>query len=75
MYCSNALVEINGVNAKPEGWSRAVREDSTVQLMTAEDEREALKFLSSRPVHTINLRAFIRDNGLVSALNRGEFYG
>ena len=51
------------------------REDSTVQLMTAEDEREALKFLSSRPVHTINLRAFIRDNGLVSALNRGEFYG
>ncbi|PYS49909.1 MAG: hypothetical protein DMF68_08700 [Acidobacteria bacterium] len=75
MHCSNALVKINDVNAKPRGWSRAVCEDSTVRLITAEDEREALRFLSSRPVHTINLRAFIRDNGMTSALNRGEFYG
>ncbi|HKC62122.1 MAG TPA: GNAT family N-acetyltransferase [Pyrinomonadaceae bacterium] len=75
MYCSNALVKINDVDAKPEGWSRTLSEDSTVRLVTAEDEREALRFLQSRPVHTINLRAFIRDNGLTSALNRGDFYG
>src|SRR5947209_2986926 len=75
MHCSNALVKINDVNAKPRGWSRAVCEDSTVRLITAEDEREALRFLSSRPVHTINLRALIRDNGMTSALNRSEFYG
>ena len=75
MYCSNALVKINGVDAKPEGWSRSVSEDSTVRLTTLEDESEALRFLSFRPVHTINLRAFIRDNGLSSALNRGKFYG
>src|ERR1044071_2726317 len=48
---------------------------STVQLSTSEDAAEALAFLTSRPVHTVNLRGFIRDNGLNSPLNRGSFYG
>jgi predicted GNAT family acetyltransferase len=48
---------------------------SVVPLMTSEDAAEALAFLASRPVHTVNLRGFIRDNGLNSPLNRGRFYG
>jgi ribosomal protein S18 acetylase RimI-like enzyme len=38
-------------------------------------EAEAVEFLSGRPVHAVNLLGLIADNGLVSALNRGTFYG
>jgi uncharacterized protein len=48
---------------------------STVRLSTPEDSAEALAFLASRPVHTVNLRGFIRDNGMNSPRNRGSFYG
>ena len=37
-------------------------------------EREALAFLAVRPLHTVIMAGFIRDNGLVSPLNRGIFY-
>ncbi len=40
-----------------------------------EQEREVLTFLAERPVHTVIMAGFIRDNGLVSPLNRGTFYG
>jgi len=32
-------------------------------------------FLSIRPVHTVVITGFITDNGIVSELNRGKFYG
>lgn len=38
-------------------------------------EAEAQAFLSERPVHTVNLLSLLRDNGIVSAHNRGTFYG
>jgi ribosomal protein S18 acetylase RimI-like enzyme len=38
-------------------------------------ESEVLNFLSARPLHTVYMAGFIRDNGLVSPLNRGTFYG
>jgi ribosomal protein S18 acetylase RimI-like enzyme len=38
-------------------------------------EAEVLDFLSARPLHTVYMAGFIRDNGLVSPLNRGAFYG
>jgi GNAT superfamily N-acetyltransferase len=42
----------------------------------AEDEREeVLAFLAERAVHTVCLAGLIRDNGVVSPLNRGAFYG
>jgi predicted GNAT family acetyltransferase len=47
----------------------------TVQLLTAKDEIEVLAFLSQRPIHTFAMKSFIHDNGLVSPLNRGSFYG
>ena len=49
-------------------------EVSTVRL-TNEHKTEVLEFLAQRPLHTVALVGFIRDNGLVSPLNRGTFYG
>ncbi len=43
--------------------------------LTAECEAEALNFLAARPLHTVTLTGFISDNGVVSPLNRGTFYG
>jgi len=47
----------------------------TVHPLTTSNVGEVLSFLSSRPVHTVALASFIRDNGMVSPLNRGTFYG
>lgn len=46
-----------------------------VAELTEDDRNEVLAFLSERPVHTVCLAGFIRDNGLVSPHNRGTFYG
>src|SRR4026208_2095608 len=43
--------------------------------LTNAETAEALSFLSRRPIHTVAMAGFIHDNGLVSALNRGTFYG
>lgn len=43
--------------------------------LTEEDRNEVLVFLAQRPLHTVALVGFIGDNGLVSPLNRGTFYG
>ena len=51
--------------------------DVTVSVMklTNEDRNEVLSFLTERPIHTVCMVGFIRDNGLESELNRGTFYG
>ncbi|HEX8337657.1 MAG TPA: GNAT family N-acetyltransferase [Pyrinomonadaceae bacterium] len=36
---------------------------------------EALAFLAERPVDNVIMSGYIRDNGVVSAQNRGRFYG
>jgi predicted GNAT family acetyltransferase len=66
-----ARIDANGF------WPRvsALTGCSTVHLSSCEDAAETLAFLASRPIHTVNLRGFIRDNGLNSSLNRGSFYG
>jgi ribosomal protein S18 acetylase RimI-like enzyme len=46
-----------------------------VQPLARGQEAETLAFLAVRPVHTVYMAGFIRDNGLVSPLNRGTFYG
>lgn len=43
--------------------------------LTSEAETEVLDFLAKRPLHTVILTGFVRDNGLVSPANRGVFYG
>ena len=51
--------------------------DITVNVieLTEEDRNEVLAFLAERPIHTVCLAGFIRDNGLISPHNRGTFYG
>jgi len=51
--------------------------DVTVSVvkLTNEDRNEVLSFLTERPIHTVCMVGFIRDNGLESELNRGTFYG
>jgi predicted GNAT family acetyltransferase len=45
-----------------------------VIALTDEHRAEALDFLAARPIHTVYMAGLIRDNGLVSPLNRGSFY-
>jgi predicted GNAT family acetyltransferase len=47
----------------------------TVSELVETDTNEVLSFLSERPIHTVCMTGFIRDNGLVSEHNRGAFYG
>ncbi|HSD46818.1 MAG TPA: GNAT family N-acetyltransferase [Pyrinomonadaceae bacterium] len=46
-----------------------------VDLLVNGDEAEVLEFLAQRPIHTVAMMSLIQDNGLVSPLNRGTFYG
>lgn len=45
-----------------------------VAKLDASHESEVLNFLAQRPIHTVGMVGLIRDNGLVSSLNRGSFY-
>ncbi len=45
------------------------------QPLSNEDRAEVERFLEARPLHTVFLSSLIRDNGVVSPLNRGIFYG
>ena len=47
----------------------------TVTALADTEANEVLAFLSERPIHTVIMMGLIRDNGLVSELNRGTFYG
>jgi uncharacterized protein len=46
----------------------------TIRALELGHEGEVLAFLAQRPLHTVIMAGFIRDNGLVSSLNRGTFY-
>jgi uncharacterized protein len=46
-----------------------------VERLANSDEAEILQFLSQRPIHTVTMISLIHDNGIVSPLNRGTFYG
>jgi hypothetical protein len=39
-----------------------------------EEKAEVLQFLAERPLHTVVMSGFIRDNGIESWLNRGTFH-
>jgi hypothetical protein len=48
--------------------------DVRTVLLDGRHEPEMLGFLSERP-HTVTMVGFVRDNGLLSPLNRGAFDG
>jgi len=43
--------------------------------LTNHDQTEVIAFLAERPLHTVCMAGFIRDNRLDSPLNRGRFFG
>jgi predicted GNAT family acetyltransferase len=45
-----------------------------VEKLGADRRDEVLSFLAARAVHTVYMAGLIRDNGLISPLNRGAFY-
>ena len=47
----------------------------SIDSLTEHDTSEVLAFLATRPIHTVCMAGYIRDNGIVSSLNRGVFYG
>lgn len=68
---SVAMLKESGVFHQPSP-------DSSHSLKThplgTEHTSEVLNFLAARPLHTVILASFIRDNGIISPLNRGTFY-
>jgi ribosomal protein S18 acetylase RimI-like enzyme len=75
MYSSNVSADYDTPDALPHRSSPDCGVAALELLNTAADEAETLAFLETRPVHTVNLRGLIRDNGLDSPRNRGQFYG
>jgi len=61
----------------PAGRAGFTLAPNMAQVCELKDEQtaEVLAFLAMRPVHTVVMTSFINDNGLVSSLNRGKFYG
>lgn len=45
------------------------------ERLTADDQKQALDYLSRRPVNTVILAGWIHDHGIVSPQHRGAFYG
>lgn len=54
---------------------RATPDLKKTYALTENDRGETLRFLAVRPVHTVVMASFIEDNGVVSELNRGKFFG
>ena len=55
-------------------WSLVPQADTVVRL-GEKDKEEVTGFLNVRPVHTVVMTSFIRDNGMESDMNRGRFFG
>ena len=72
MYPSTAVTKVESAATPPYA---APGPAPTASALADGNREEVLRFLSARPVHTAVMTGFIRDNGLVSPLNRGTFYG
>ena len=53
----------------------SIREPLSAQPLSDAEVSEVLDFLAVRPIHTVFMSSLIRDNGVVSNLNRGSFFG
>ena len=70
MYQQSPTTKIDAGNFLPQATTNKFQAVS----LTNESEAEVLDFLAERPVHTVIMTGFVRDNGLVSPANRGSFY-
>jgi uncharacterized protein len=53
---------------------RFIQTEVWVEELTKANTTEVIEFLNRRPIHTVTMLGFIRDNGIQSKLNRGTFY-
>lgn len=60
--------------AAPAPWLAAAPQPIQAQPVKTGQAREVLDFLAERPIHTVIMASFLRDNGVESPLNRGTFY-
>ncbi len=69
--------QLNSPAMRATAYREAESGPKMVQVFSLQpsDEQEVLEFLSQRPIHTVAMVGFIDDNGIVSRLNRGTFYG
>jgi predicted GNAT family acetyltransferase len=72
MYSSSFAQQVAEIGYQPRNESTGAL---IVNTLGSEHVAEVLAFLAARPIHTVFMAGFIRDNGLVSPLNRGTFYG
>jgi len=49
-------------------------DDAQALPLRETEKSEALSFLAQRPLHTVYMASLLRDNGVVSPLNRGRLY-
>jgi len=56
-------------------WCEQEAHKGVLVKLTVQDITEVTEFLNIRPVHTVVMASFIRDNGIAGELNRGTFYG
>jgi GNAT superfamily N-acetyltransferase len=74
-YRNAESIAHRNVVADREIFPQTAPEMSCLRLLENSNEQEVLEFLNVRPVHTIVMASFIRDNGMEGADNRGKFYG
>lgn len=71
MYQQNATAKFSA----PKFRAQTIGDRCQAMKLSDESKTEVLNFLAERPLHTVAMTGFIRDNGLVSPANRGAFYG
>lgn len=74
MLNRNTAVNTRHVQSMSPNCMIAVPDMTGVCRLAESDRKEILDFLSIRPVQTVVMASFIIDNGVVSDLNRGEFF-
>ncbi len=62
-------------SAAPAIFPVAVPDLKRLEALSNENAAEVAEFLKVRPVHTVVMSSFIKDNGLEGDQNRGKFYG
>lgn len=69
---TQAMLQITRINSQP---FFAPVSSRRVEPLREEQKDEALAFLATRAEHTFVMTGWILDNGMISKLNRGTFYG